>query len=113
MSAPAVPFVDLFAVTQSVFQGNPLPVGPKTALNIERPATINGIHQNSKGDWIIATHIDQSLFGPRTEKIEDVAALHSAVTEGSFSLPELVRMHRATIASLRSLQTTGVGPFNS
>ena len=82
--ANMVPFVDLFETSLRVFQGSPLPVGPRTNIGINGPATINGIHQNSKGDWIVATHIDQSLFGPRTEKIEDVAALHTAVNDKNF-----------------------------
>lgn len=79
-----IPFVDLFSASLRVYQGAPLPVGPKTAIRIDGPATINGIHQNTKGDWIVASHIDQSLFGPRTEKVEDVAALHAAVNDKNF-----------------------------
>lgn len=79
-----IPFVDLFTTSLRVYQGNPLPVAAGKAIRIELPATINGIHQNLKGDWVLATHIDQTLFGPRTDKIEDVAALHAAVNDKNF-----------------------------
>lgn len=79
--ANEVLFVDLFTTTLGLYQGQRLMVGPKTAIQIDLPMTINGIHQNSKGDWALATHIDQTLFGPRTEKKEEVAALHAAIND--------------------------------
>lgn len=74
-------FVDLFTTSLSVFQGNKLVVGANTAVGIQPPGTINGIHQNDQGDWIVATHADQALFGPRTEKIEEVTELRKAIND--------------------------------
>ncbi len=82
--AHEVPFVDLFTTSMGIFNGDTLRVGAKTGIKISSPGTINGVHQNSLGDWAIATHIDQSLFGPRTEKVEEVAALHEAINDKNF-----------------------------
>ena len=74
-------FVDLFTTSHSVLHGSKLIVGGKTAVGINPPGTINGVHQNDRGDWIIATHADQTLFGPRTEKIEEVTKLREAIND--------------------------------
>ncbi len=74
-------FVDLFTTSLSTFAGQPLPLGGTTAIKITPPATINGLHWNDKGDWIVATHIDHALFGQRTPKIEDVTQLRKAIND--------------------------------
>jgi len=48
---------------------------------VKRQQTINGIHQNSKGDLTIATQIDQSLFGPRTAKSTNWQHFKTAVND--------------------------------
>lgn len=74
-------FVDLFTTSLSTFAGQPLALGGTTAIKITPPATINGVHWNDKGDWIVATHIDLALFGTRTPKIEDVTQLRKAIND--------------------------------
>lgn len=76
----SVPFVDIFTPSLSTFAGKTLPASG-VGVKIDGPATINGIHQNDRGDWIVATQMDHALFGPRTSKVEDVTALHKAVND--------------------------------
>lgn len=75
-----VPFVDVFKNSLKTFQGQPLMVSG-AAVRIDGPATINGIHQNDRGDWIVATDIDHALFGDRSSKQEQVEALRKAINE--------------------------------
>lgn len=74
-------FVDLFTTSLKTFAGQPLPLGGAVAIKITPPATINGVHWNDKGEWIVATHIDHALFGTRTPKIEDVTLLRKAIND--------------------------------
>lgn len=78
--ANEVPFVDVFTTSLKTFQGQPLMVSG-AAVKIDGPATINGIHQNDKGDWIVATDIDHALFVARSPKVEDVAPVLKAVND--------------------------------
>lgn len=80
-AANQVPFVDLFTTSLETFAGKTLPISGGQGAKLATPATINGIHQTSQGDWIVAMHIDHALFGERTAATEDVTALHAAIND--------------------------------
>jgi len=76
--AEGVGFVDLFTPTSqsNIFRGD------------TRPATINGVHLNQRGDFQVALIIDRALFGPRPSRVPSEAQferLRRAVTEKDFT----------------------------
>ncbi|MDZ4686090.1 MAG: SGNH/GDSL hydrolase family protein, partial [Planctomycetaceae bacterium] len=62
--ATSVDFVDLFGTTDELFRTGKVIMPGARGVTIERgaPATINGIHLNASGDWIVGEIIDASLF---------------------------------------------------
>jgi putative heme-binding domain-containing protein len=74
--AHRVPFVDLFAATRALYaQGS-------------GPLTINGIHLNKKGNWLIGRTIDRALFPTAAalpeRPTENVEKLQQAVLDKNF-----------------------------
>lgn len=78
-----VPFVDLFGATVAAFHGKPPAISVRSPLDIHAPYTINGIHQNERGDWLIGGVIDQALFGPRASHV-DLPKLQAAVNDKNY-----------------------------
>ena len=79
-----VPFVDLFSPTLKIFNGDSS-VTASTRQTNTPVATINGIHQNSHGDRVIAELIVQDLFGAKpAQDSKDLDALHAAVNDKNF-----------------------------
>ena len=76
-------FVDLFTPTNNVFAGKGSSSSTKAPIALSAPYTINGIHQNPKGDWVLASIIDENLFGTRQGN-PDLTLLHSAVNDKNF-----------------------------
>jgi len=71
--ANGITFVDLYTPTLEIY---------KTA---KTPLTINGIHLNESGDRLVASVIDNALFGQRAKHLEaDLQKTRSAVLERSF-----------------------------
>ena len=68
-----VVFVDLFDATSREFNRK----------RGDAPATINGVHLSERGDEIVASMLDESLFGPRpkAESKIDMARLKAEVNE--------------------------------
>jgi putative heme-binding domain-containing protein len=58
-----IPFVDLFQPTQELYRSE------------TQPLTINGIHLNEYGDWVVARLIDRALFSHEPELTRDRQAL--------------------------------------
>ena len=82
--ANQVPFVDLFTPTLKQFNGDSSVVG-NTREKTEPVATINGIHQNSYGDFLIAGQAFQDLFGGKPGRSRDeLAPLLAAVNDKNF-----------------------------
>lgn len=72
-AAHGVLFVDLFAPTADAYKKR----------TPSKPATINGIHLNAEGSKLVATTIDQALFGPRPKGAAESAleSLRTAVND--------------------------------
>jgi putative heme-binding domain-containing protein len=74
-AANQVPFVDLFKPTGNLY------------TNSAGPLTINGIHLNEQGNWLIARLIDRALFPEQAELTRDrqaFARLRQAVLDKNF-----------------------------
>ncbi len=69
-----VPFVDLFAASQKLYEQN------------EEPLTVDGVHLNEQGNHALALEIDSALFGPRAKDIElvEFERLRQAVRDKNF-----------------------------
>lgn len=74
-------FVDLYSASTKYLAAEAAPPSPYAGWNVTGPKTINGIHQNSLGDWILALHIDSLLFGDRSHKIDNLKELQAAVND--------------------------------
>lgn len=72
-AAHQIPFVDLFTATLKAYEASP------------EPLTINGVHQNERGNRVIARIIDEALFGPRPAVNEaSLAKLREAILDKNF-----------------------------
>ena len=78
-----VVFVDLFELSAAAFRGKPPAISVSSPISVHAPYTINGIHQNDRGDWLIGGLIDQALFGPRASHV-DLPKLQSTVNDKNF-----------------------------
>lgn len=82
--ANGVGFVDLFSSTLKMFNGDSS-VTTNVRTNNAPVATINGVHQNSHGDSLIAGLIFQDLFGAKPKKsANELGALLNAVNDKNF-----------------------------
>lgn len=80
----SVPFVDLFTPTLQAFQGKAVSALVNSGITVPAQFTINGIHQNERGDQLLALIAEESLFGARADKTNSFKNLRQAVNDKNF-----------------------------